>query len=67
LSAPHTLVSERHHVFFALTERGNALKSPLRLREHPDRTVTIDRVSVIGKVPAAAFAGWPLRDVRVHG
>src|SRR5712692_1588974 len=61
------LVSQRHHVFVALTERGNALKPAFRLREHPDRTIAIDRVSVIGKVPAAAFAGLALRDVRVHG
>jgi hypothetical protein len=60
------LISQRHYVLVALTERGHALKSAFRLRQHSDRAVAINRVSVIGEVPAAAFAGRALRDMRIH-
>ena len=67
MSAPQLLVAEGHYVSVALAEGGYPLQSAFGLRQHSDWTVSIDCVSVIGKVPAAAFAGGALGNVRVHG
>jgi hypothetical protein len=61
------LVAQGDYVFVALAEGSHTLQSTLRLRQHTDRTVAINRVPVIGKIPAAAFAGRTLGHVRIHG
>lgn len=61
------LVAQRNHALVALAEGGNALEPAIRLRKHSDGTVAINRVPIIGKVPAAALPGRALRYVRIHG
>jgi hypothetical protein len=68
VSAPYLLVSQGNYVFFALAKRGNPLQSAFGLWKHAYRTKAIDRVSVIGKIPAPALASRALREMmRVHG
>jgi len=69
VSAPHNqdLVSQGYDILVSLTERGHALQSAFGLRKDPYRTKAIDRVSIVGEVPAPALAGRALRDVLIDG
>ncbi len=61
------LVLQRDHIFFALAESGDALKSAFGLGHEPDGAKAVNGVAVFREVPLASLAGGALGSSAIDG